>query len=190
MTEEGQNYTLDSDIQLAIVNISATYSLHQELDLEALSNDLSNAEYNPGQYSSIVFRSFKCTFLIPRSGKVTLVGGKSKQHVEESIQDFIILLDDLGINRVFEPSDIKIQNIVIKGDIQQSIDLATLAAELGFENIEYEPEQFPGLVYHDRESVVLFFASGKFIITGISEFGRIKEAGERIVGRINTKNNS
>jgi transcription initiation factor TFIID TATA-box-binding protein len=43
-----------------------------------------------------------------------------------------------------------------------------VALGLGFENIEYEPEQFPGLVYRIKQPkvVVLIFSSGKLVITG------------------------
>ncbi|HIH36360.1 MAG TPA: TATA-box-binding protein, partial [Methanocellales archaeon] len=36
------------------------------------------------------------------------------------------------------------------------------------ENIEYEPEQFPGLVYRVEKPkiVVLIFGSGKLVVTG------------------------
>jgi len=39
---------------------------------------------------------------------------------------------------------------------------------LGLKNIEYEPEQFPGLVYRviEPDVVVLMFGSGKAVITG------------------------
>ena len=39
---------------------------------------------------------------------------------------------------------------------------------LGLENVEYEPEQFPGLVYRIKQPkvVVLIFSSGKLVITG------------------------
>ncbi len=54
---------------------------------------------------------------------------------------------------------------------------------IGFENIEYEPEQFPGLVYRIAEpkSVVLLFGSGKMIITGCKSPEDSKLVVERIV---------
>jgi len=38
----------------------------------------------------------------------------------------------------------------------------------GLENVEYEPEQFPGLVYRVKEPrvVMLLFGSGKTVCTG------------------------
>ena len=42
------------------------------------------------------------------------------------------------------------------------------AVTLNIENVEYEPEQFPGLVYRikDPRIVVLIFSSGKIVLTG------------------------
>ncbi|MEA3487307.1 MAG: TATA-box-binding protein, partial [Thermodesulfobacteriota bacterium] len=43
-----------------------------------------------------------------------------------------------------------------------------VAMGLGLENIEYEPEQFPGLVYRIKKPKVamLLFGSGKIVCTG------------------------
>ncbi len=48
------------------------------------------------------------------------------------------------------------------------LNLNAVALGLGLENIEYEPEQFPGLVYRIKQPkvVVLIFSSGKLVITG------------------------
>jgi transcription initiation factor TFIID TATA-box-binding protein len=48
------------------------------------------------------------------------------------------------------------------------LNLNALAIGLGLESTEYEPEQFPGLIYRPpgADSVVLLFASGRVVITG------------------------
>ncbi|MFB1063330.1 TATA-box-binding protein [Natrinema sp. H-ect4] len=48
------------------------------------------------------------------------------------------------------------------------MNLNALAIGLGLEKTEYEPEQFPGLIYRPTgaDSVVLLFASGRVMITG------------------------
>lgn len=171
-------------ICLRVVNLSATYSLNRELDLEALSGDLPNSEYNPEQYSSLVLRIPEGTFLIPRSGKITLVGIRSEEDLEYSFRELIDILQELGISCELEPDRIYIQNIVVQGDFEGDLDLSPLAIGLGFEKVEYEPEQFPGLVYRDKNGVVLFFASGKFIITGISEFNQIECVANRICRKL------
>jgi transcription initiation factor TFIID TATA-box-binding protein len=50
-----------------------------------------------------------------------------------------------------------------------------LAISLGLESTEYEPEQFPGLVYRapDGNGTIIIFASGKVVFTG---FGSVNEA--------------
>jgi transcription initiation factor TFIID TATA-box-binding protein len=65
----------------------------------------------------------------------------------------------------------EIQNLVCVGELSHSLHLNTIAVNLGFENTEYEPEQFPGLIYRQSnpDSVVLLFASGRVVITGVSD---------------------
>jgi len=54
---------------------------------------------------------------------------------------------------------------------------------LGLENIEYEPEQFPGLVYRldVPKVVVLLFGSGRLVVTGGKKPQNAEEAVDRIV---------
>ena len=69
-----------------------------------------------------------------------------------------------------EPDDewFSIQNYVCTGGIGRTQNLNALAVGLGLENTEYEPEQFPGLIYRpaSRDCVVLIFATGKVVLTG------------------------
>jgi transcription initiation factor TFIID TATA-box-binding protein len=46
------------------------------------------------------------------------------------------------------------------------------------EYTEYEPEQFPGLVYrlNDHPVVILIFASGKVVVTGAEDLNAAEEA--------------
>ncbi|MDJ0271634.1 MAG: TATA box-binding protein, partial [Aigarchaeota archaeon] len=61
---------------------------------------------------------------------------------------------------------IEIQNIVASIDLHGRIDLERAATTL--ENVMYEPEQFPGLIYrmNSPKVVILMFASGKLVCTG------------------------
>lgn len=62
----------------------------------------------------------------------------------------------------------RIQNLVCTAELGESLNLNALAIGLGLESTEYEPEQFPGLIYRlsGTDSVVLLFASGRVVITG------------------------
>ncbi len=76
-------------------------------------------------------------------------------------------LNSIGIKTIENPQ-ITVQNIVASADLHTILNLNAIAIGLGLENIEYEPEQFPGLVYRIDEPkvVVLIFSSGKLVVTG------------------------
>jgi len=50
------------------------------------------------------------------------------------------------------------------------------------ENIEYEPEQFPGLVYRIKEPKVamLIFGSGKIVCTGARKVSEVSVAVDKL----------
>ena len=80
-----------------------------------------------------------------------------------------------------EPRDtIKIENVVASTGIGREINLKQVTLEL--EGADYDPEQFPGLVYRLSEPkvVVLLFGSGKLVVTG----GRKPEDAANAVDRI------
>ena len=49
---------------------------------------------------------------------------------------------------------------------------------LPFDKVEYEPEQFPGLIYriNDPNVVFLIFSSGRCVITGSKDYNEALEA--------------
>ena len=53
---------------------------------------------------------------------------------------------------------------------------------LGLENVEYEPEQFPGLVYRLKDPMVamLLFGSGKIVCAGAKNLEDISTAIDKI----------
>lgn len=63
-----------------------------------------------------------------------------------------------------------VKNIVATGTVDTTYDLSQLAILLGLDSVEYEPEQFPGLMYRDQEHgcVFLVFSSGKIVCTGLN----------------------
>jgi transcription initiation factor TFIID TATA-box-binding protein len=58
--------------------------------------------------------------------------------------------------------------------------------DLGIEKVEYEPEQFHGLVYRPDETncVLLVFGSGKVVITGGRTAEENREAFEMLSKRV------
>lgn len=66
------------------------------------------------------------------------------------------------------------------------MNLNAITLGLGLENVEYEPEQFPGLVYRlaDPDVVALLFGSGKAVITSGTEPADAKAAVDEIVTQL------
>jgi transcription initiation factor TFIID TATA-box-binding protein len=65
--------------------------------------------------------------------------------------------------------DYKIENVVatVIMEITEKIDLTKIARK--FEDVEYNPERFPGLVMRitDPKATFLIFSTGKMVITGL-----------------------
>ena len=76
--------------------------------------------------------------------------------------------------------------MVVSGDLGETLNLNAIAIGFGLEAVEYEPEQFPGLVYRLEEPAVvaLLFGSGKTVITGCKRFEEAEEATDVLVERL------
>ncbi|MBR1369971.1 transcription factor [Methanocalculus chunghsingensis] len=154
---------------LKIENIVASAKVCDSLDLPTLAAEIKGAEYNKKRFPGVVLRMTdpKIAALVFGSGKVVLTGAKSIESLNRGLEILGGLLRDLKIDI---PDDLtyKIQNIVTSADLGTPINLNKIAVGFNLDRIEYEPEQFPGLVYRLEEPkvVVLLFGSGKLIITG------------------------
>jgi len=172
---------------IEIQNVVASTGIGQELDLEALAEDLPGADFNPDNFPGLVYRTQepKAAALIFRSGKIVCTGAKSIDDVHEALGIIFQKLRDLQIP-VEESPEITVQNIVSSADLGHTLNLNALAIGLGLEDVEYEPEQFPGLVYRmdDPDVVILLFGSGKIVITGGKRTADAAEAVGVIVDRI------
>ncbi|RBI59360.1 TATA-box-binding protein [halophilic archaeon] len=172
---------------IQVENVVASSNIGQELDLESLAEDLESVDYDPDNFPGLIYRiqDPQATILIFRSGKVVCTGAKSVDNVKAAIKHVFVKLRDLGIS-ISTSTDIVVQNIVSSADLNATLNLNTIAVGLGFENVEYEPEQFPGIVYRltDLDVVVLLFGSGKLIITGGNELEDADQALTLIKNRL------
>lgn len=169
--------------KIKIENVVASTSLGGELDLQAIALALGGAEYEPEQFPGLIYRlkQPKTATLLFRSGKVVCTGAKSLEDVRTAIRTVAKQIEEAGIAIDRDP-DIDVQNIVASSDLGQEINLNAIAISLGLERVEYEPEQFPGLVYRldDPKVVVLLFGSGKLVCTGARKPSDVERAVERI----------
>ena len=168
---------------LKIENVVASTKLSDSLDLVSLAAQIPGAEYNKKRFPGVVLRMKepKIAALVFGSGKVVLTGAKSIPSLAEGLNALVKLMKDLKVEINDNPT-YSIQNIVTSADLGSRINLNKIAMSLTLDKIEYEPEQFPGLVYRldDPKVVVLLFGSGKLIITG----GKVSDDAERAVNKI------
>jgi transcription initiation factor TFIID TATA-box-binding protein len=169
--------------KIRIENVVASTSLGKELDLQSISKALEGAEYEPEQFPGLVYRmkSPKAATLLFRSGKVVCTGAKSLEEVRTAIDQLVKQIEAAGVPVTKKP-EIIVQNIVASADLGSVINLNAIAISLSLEKVEYEPEQFPGLVYRlDKPKVVvLLFGSGKMVCTGARKTEDVELAVERI----------
>ncbi len=171
-----------SEKNIEVVNIVVSTSLEHDIPLEKMAATLSNTEYNPEQFPGLVIRirDPKTSALIFSSGKVVCTGARSMEKVQESIEKIIKALKKINIEIKIKP-EIAVQNIVASGSIGMDLNLNVLAMKL--ENTEYEPEQFPGLVYKldEAKATFLLFSNGKIVCTGTKSEDEVHKALDMLI---------
>jgi transcription initiation factor TFIID TATA-box-binding protein len=172
---------------MRVVNVIGSGAFDQELDLYKLADDdsIPNARYEPehhhGMYLS--FGEDAPLITVYRTGKYIIRAG-SFNELEETRGDLLDLFSELGIDEVEDTFGVR--NVVCTDDLGRDVNLNALSVELGLEDVEYEPEQFPGLIYRAEDGVILVFGSGKVVVTGADSkegardaFGELKTEMER-----------
>ena len=160
--------------------LSVTYE-DTEFNLEKLAKSLDGTAYNPKRFPGVVYKSEhpRASFLIFASGKMNCVGARSLSDANQAIRKLTRKLREAHIKVKTEPK-VKVQNIVASVDFGRKFDLEHIARS--FENTEYEPEVFPGLVFRleDPKAVLLLFVSGKGVCAGVKRLIDVKRAAQKI----------
>jgi len=170
---------------LKVQNIVATTSLGKPISLTKLARTQSNTEYNPETFPGLILRikKPKSAVLVFTSGNLVCTGTKSIQQVKQVIDLVIKQLRKINVKITDKPR-INVQNIVASGSIEIQLNLNVLALEL--ENTEYEPEQFPGLVYKlvQPTATFLLFSNGKLVCTGTKNKQQLDESIKQLIKNI------
>jgi len=176
------------EFDVKVENVVAFASLGKNIPLKHVSKKLSEAEYNPDQFPGVVYRVTepKAATLIFSSGKIVCTGSKNIKTAKTAMETVVDHIRKTGV-RMPRKFNTKIENIVASTQIDAKINLEDISFTL--ENVEYEPESFPGLVWRISEPRVAFllFKSGRIICTGArniedihSALGKFKEKLESI----------
>ena len=176
-------------IEIKVENIVASTAFADKLDLDMIARSVKGAEYEPEQFPGLVYKlsNPKTATLLFRSGKANCTGAKNIEDVQRSVDIISEKLRQLGVD-VYKNPEIVIQNMVAVGDLGGELNLTETAVSLGLENIEYEPEQFPGLVYRIKEPKValLLFSSGKIVCAGAKSTEDVSKAAEKLSKELNS----
>ena len=164
-----------------IQNVVAVASLGQKMDLIAIMKIFRNVEYRPKRFPGLVFKlkQPKTTTLIFRTGKMVCTGAKSEKMAKSAVRKVVRELKKEGFIIRRSPK-IEIVNIVGTADIGGGVDIEVMADIL--DNVMYEPEQFPGLIYRMEKPkvVILMFRSGKMVLTGSKNEDQVNEAVDKM----------
>ena len=182
--------------QPQIVNIVSMVDLGTKLNLREIALQCSNSEYNPSRINAVIMRikEPKAAALIFNSGIIIVLGARDKEKSKQAAKIFAKQIKNLGYEAKF--SDFKIVNIVATCDLgfpikltQLNIKINKLLSKNKSTNDEdekspchYEPEVFPGLIYHmtKPELTLLIFQSGKMNFVGAKNKDDIYEALQKI----------
>lgn len=177
----------DPVASIDIENVVVSMSLDQELNLTRLGEDLPTSQYDPHRFPGLIYRTTdpKAATLIFRTGELVTTGANSEAAATAALGVVLDDLRDLGVAVPDTPSA-TVQNIVSSADLGQPLQLNAVAVGLGLERTEYEPEQFPGLVYRleDPSVVVLLFGSGKLVVTGAKTTNEAEAAVDHVHARL------
>jgi transcription initiation factor TFIID TATA-box-binding protein len=170
---------------IRIENIVATVTLDQGLDLGAIARSIPNVEYDPEEFPGLVLRldNPKLTALVFSTGKMVITGAKSTQMLIKGFKRILRLFYKHGILITGKPR-VQIQNVVASANLNAEVNLEIAAEQL--DNVMYEPEQFPGLIYKmdDPKVVLLIFSSGKMVITGAKSEEEVAQAVRNIYEKL------
>jgi len=176
-----------SESSYKIQNIVATASLGKPVPLTKLAKTNPNTEYNPKTFPGLVLRikEPKSAVLVFSSGNLVCTGTKSTAQVKQVIQEVIKQLRKINVHITIVPK-ITVQNIVASGTIELKLNLNFLALEM--QNTEYEPEQFPGLVYKliEPNATFLLFSNGKLVCTGTKNREQLEESMDMLLKNVKT----
>ena len=168
-------------------NVVVSANIFAKLPLEKLAVLLDNSDYTPETFPGLIYKvqdesfSFnKASYLLFSSGRVICTGTKSIKHARDAVRHVIEDLKEVGIEITKKP-EIKVQNMVASGSVGGRLNLNEIVFK--FENTEYEPEQFPGLVYklENPPATFLLFSNGKLVCTGTKNNKQLKESMRQLV---------
>ncbi|MCX6800732.1 MAG: TATA-box-binding protein [Candidatus Diapherotrites archaeon] len=165
-------------MKYTIVNMVASASLDKTLDLYSLAIGIPNIEYEPEQFPGAILKikEPKVSMLLFKNGKIICSGANSEKQIVQGIKRASQLIHELQPEvKVKRKVDFTVVNFVATANLDVNLDLFDVAMNL--DNVEYEPEQFPGAILRLDEPKLTFllFKNGKMICAGAKKEAHLKK---------------
>lgn len=156
-------------MQYTIVNLVASAALNATLDLYNLAVSIPNIEYEPEQFPGAILKlkEPKVSMLLFKNGKIICSGASNEEMIVQAIKKASKLIHEIQPKVKVQTSvEYTVVNLVVTANLNMSLDLFQTALKL--DNVEYEPEQFPGAILRIEEPklTLLLFKNGKVICAG------------------------
>ncbi|RCU43678.1 TATA-box-binding protein C [Haloplanus salinus] len=162
-----------------------------ELRLEELYSDINIpiVRYEPETFPALYLRFSEKMPLITlfQSGCYNISGGPEINSLYKTNDKFINVLEQLLDRNVSEEVEsFELRNLVYKKDLDTEFELSEMVVLLGLESAEYEPEQFPGLIYRPKNENYIFiiYRTGSIILTGIKTQSEVDKAFSKLYEKI------
>ncbi len=148
-------------------NIIVEAKISDEFDLDAIAKELPDAKYNPDEFPGIEIRFPRASTIITKRGDFICSGAKDINEAKELLAKVVDILKEKGF-KAKKKVKIEIKNLVISKDVKRWIDVKKLSLDL--ENVEYNPDKFPGAIYRGENGLTaLIFDSGKIVCVGSAD---------------------
>ena len=171
-------------MDIEVVNIVASASTGVPFDLTKIAMGIDEAVYIPDKFPGLVYKlkEPKTALLLFTSGRLVCTGARNFEQVHKAVETVLENISKVGIDIPGKP-EINIQNIVATSDLKTKLNMNQVAISFGIEKVEYEPEQFPGVVYRvqNPKVVALLFSTGKVVLTGAKKIEYLDIALQEIV---------
>ncbi len=172
-----------------VENIIAYSKISNDLNIEKIAEKLPEFNYNPDKFLGLTLKLEKpdVAVLILKNGKTVFTGAKKREDIENAFERIMDKIEGIDIKLKKTPI-IVIQNIVASIDLKKELNLDLISKGLLSDNIDYNPEQFPGLVYKIDENgaSLLIFNNGKIVFTGFLTIEEITDAVEIIKEKLSS----
>lgn len=144
-------------------------------------------EPNPPHAINFCFDNPKTTIIFYKSGMIAFMGSRSFSDLKKVKREIFDTLIEADVP-IRKNTRLDVWNITATANLNQNLDLEALFCQY-YQGMLYNPETFPGIIYHKPNSklTVLAFASGKIVLVGtksIDEIGNLLHHFQQLVSNM------